>query len=399
MLAPVFFFLAAYVFSQGLTLTGAIHTGLAAYLPEGGDTTISLWSPDEGVAARVHIFGSASGIDDLFGVNFEIQSDAPYTPTTSSLFYYSASGWVKFWENRLTVIGGKLDDNGVLRTMGGIDEEDMAKNDFGFHLRIQDLPYNLHLRRLTFGMTVMPGAIGHLNTTNTLGKGNYRFALRYLVPNNLGILAMFYDNAQTDLYPHDRLHAFLAFDILFLRRFGLAQLKGDFAAYDIQDGDYMNVKAGQIAVYQKGNWEFGGRFRQSFLLGSEINVSGYTPELLFRLYGTYSVKDGSIRPRIEAGYLFGGDRGNPVSPPDMMMDGYETLKGHSSIVDPTANETDRLRGFRKDTAYLSIIPQVEFRVNRRSATAVTVGGGPLFDLTAGNEKYNYFLFTNLSVSF
>jgi hypothetical protein len=373
-----------------------METGVVVFVPdpgeEGFEPTISMWGPRDGVVGRATLLGSAANADGTAGVNFEIRGDAPYHPSTSSLYLQTARGWMKFWDKRLTVIGGKLDDNGVLRSYGGVDEDNMARNDLGFHLRLEAGG------GLTLGATVMPGTTGQRNYTNTLGMGNYRFAARFLVPKTLGLLTMFFDNAQTDMYRRDRLHSISAVDVLALQPFGLATLRADVGVYDMQDGDYMNLKVGQIIVYRLGKLELGGRFRQSFLLGDKRGDTGYSPEYLFRLYGTYALGTGAVRPRLELGYLVGGYRGNPeVSAPNMRSDGYEAMNSRRTIVDPTmTNESDRVRGFRQDTAYMAVLPQCEFRVGSGS---LILGGGPLFDLSAGNERYNYMAFSNLRVTF
>jgi hypothetical protein len=395
MFAMLFVCAAAGLFAQ-LTLRGSMETGVVVFFPDPGEEdykpTISMWGAREGVVSRATLLGSAANEDKTAGVNFEIRGEAPYSANTSSLYFQTARAWIKLWDKKLTVTGGKLDDNGVLRSYGGVDEDNMARNDLGFHLRVEAIP------NLTFGATVMPGTTGQRNYTNTLGMGNYRFAARYLVPKTLGLLTMFFDNAQTDTYQHDRLHSISAVDVLALQPFGFATLRADVGLYDIQDRDYFNLKAGQIIVYRLGKLELGGRFRQSFLLGEKNGETGYSPEYLFRLYGTYALGTGAVRPRLELGYLVGGFRGNPVvSVPNMRSDGYEAMNSRRTVVDPTmTNESDRVRGFKQDSAYMAVLPQCEFRVGNGS---LILGGGPLFDLSAGNESYNYMAFSNLRVTF
>jgi len=389
-------------FAQVLNFRGSIHTGMVMNFPDGEKPTVSMWSPGEGAVTRVYLLGSiadAPGRDGTFGFNFELRGDAPFDANSSGLYFQAARGWVRFWDGRLTLIGGKLDDSGVFRISGGIDEDGMARNDLGIHLRFENIPY---IPNLTLGATMMPGITGQLNITNIFERGHYRFAARYLIPNKVAMVAMFYDNAGTDIYPRDRLNAFLAFDIPALRSKGLAYLRADFAAFDMQDKHYFNMQAGQFAVYRKGNMELGGSSRQFFLLGDAKDTTiGYSPEFMFRLWGAYALKNGAIRPRLEAGYLLHGFPGNPVvTSLNMRMDGFETLNGRRTIVDPTRlNDSDKVRGFRQDTGYLAILPQCEFRIDGRNSTAITIGGGPLFDLTAGKEKYNYFIFSNLRVNF
>jgi len=401
-LALVFAFLTAGVFAQVLNFRGAIHTGVVMNFPDGGDPTISVWSPLEGITSRVYLRGSvadAPGRDGTFGFNFEIRVDAPFNTDTNSLYFEEAQGWVKFWDKKLTLVGGKLNYNGVFNTLGGIYEENMARYDLGIHLRLENIP---RIPNLTLGATMMPGTTDQLNLTNIFERGHYRFAARYLIPDKAGILVMFYDNAGTDIYPRDRLNAFLAFDILTLRSKRFTVLRADFGAYDMQDKHYFNIKAGQYIVYRNGDLELGGRFRQSFLLGDAKDTTiGYSPEFLFRLWGAYALKNGTIRPRLEAGYLLHGFPGNPVvTSPNMRTDGFETVNSRRTLVDPTRlNDSDKVRGFRQDVGYLAILPQCEFRIDGRNSTAITIGGGPLFDLTAGKEKHNYFIFSNLRVNF
>jgi hypothetical protein len=391
--ALVFALLAAGLFAQGLTLSGRMETGTALFLPDGEEPTISLWSARDGVTARATLIGRAFNKDETAGVNFEMRANAPYSAGDSALYFETARAWIKFLDKRFTLVGGKLDDDGVLRTYGGVDEDTMARGALGLHLRIEAVP------NLTLGATVMPGTTGQLNMTNTLEMGNYRFGARYLIPERLGILAMFFDNAQTATYEQSRFHAILGLDILALRGFGFSALRADAGFYDILDEDYRYMKLGQVFAFRKGNMEIGGRFRQSMVLGEKSNTVGYSPELLFRVYGTYALMRGAIRPRLELGYLYGGYRGSPViTSPSMRSDAYETLNSRRSLIDPTQpSEANRLRGFRQNTAYLSIIPQCDFRVQANSS--VIIGGGPLFDLTAGEEKYNYMAFVNLYVTF
>ena len=398
-------FAASGVYAQ-LKFSGSLHTGIAGFFPGGSDPTVSLWSPDEGAASRIYLRGAAFHESGNFGVNFSIQADTPFNTatynTTSSLYYGSASGWVKFWDRRFTLIGGKLDDSGVFRTFGGIDEEDMAAKDYGFHARFENLPF---APNLTAGMTVMPGAMGQMDRSNQFGMGSYRYAVRYLFPGTIDMLGMFYDDAMTSVYGHSRLHAFLAFNVTALNSAGLDAIRADFGFYDMQDRDYFNMKTGQRIVYTNGFLEVGGRFRQSFMLGgSKEKLALYTPELLFRLYGAFSLLDGRIRPRLEAAYLYGGyqgdpAKGDPVTGPELRLDGYDTMKSHLSAVDPAAVFLYRVKGFRYDTAFLSIVPQVEFRILGGNTTAIIVGGGPLLDLSASNPGYDGFAFINLRVNF
>jgi hypothetical protein len=374
------------------------------YFPDGEAPTISLWSPAEGVSTRLFLYGSladAPGRDGNFGLNFELRGEAPSDPDTASLYFQSFRGWAKFWEKRVTIIGGKLDDNGVFRVTGGIDEDNMVRNDLGFHFRVENLPHPA-LKNLSLGATLMPGATGEFDMTNILSMAHYRFAARYLIPTKLSIVGMFYDNAQTEIYPHKRLDSFLAFDVLAFRPKGFAILRADFAAWDMQDKDYFNMKLGTFIVYRKKNWEFGGRYRQFFLLGNaKDQINGYSPESLFRLWGLYSFKGGAIRPRVEVGYLLHGFRGIPTyNAPTMRQDAYEAINSRRTVVDPTMlDDRNKVRGFNQDVAYLVVVPQCEFRPNPRNSTALVVGGGPLFDLTVGKEMYNYFIFTGFRINF
>jgi hypothetical protein len=354
-----------------------------------------LWGPRDGVTARATIIGSAANADGTAGVNFEIRANAPFSQSSNSLYFESVRGWLKFFDKKVTLFGGKLDDNGVLRTYGGIDDDNMARRELGLHARIEAIP------NLTLGATVMPGAVGAADisaaTTNTLAMGNYRFGARYLIPGILGILGLFYDDAQTAIYKQDRLHMIYGFDILALRDIGFAALRADIGFYDMQDENYFNMKAGQMFTFRTGSFELGGRFRQSFLIGNIKDVkTGYTPELLFRLYGVYALTN-TIRPRVEIGYLYGGYRGTSFSP-RIRSDGYEAMNGRRSLVDPTQTAAfNRVRGFSQDTAYLAVIPQCEFQAGRNNT--FIIGGGSFFDLSAGDRRYNYMAFVNLRSTF
>ena len=404
-LVLVFTTLAAAAYAQALNFRVLIQTGVTIFFPDEEKPTISMWSPSSDSPARIYLtvsMADAPGRQGNFGFNFELRGDAPFDAGTSSLYFNSARGWVRFWDRRITLFGGKLNDNGVFRTYGGIDEEYMASNDYGLHLRIEELPFHPSLRNLTLGFTLMPAVTGPFSVSNFLEKAHYRFAARYLFPGKVGVLAMFYHNAQTDLYFQNPLISFLAFDILAFRPQGLALLRADFGAYNMQDKDYFNVKAGQVIVYRKGDLELGSRFRQSFLLGgANDSTTGYSPEFFFRLWGSYALNNGTVWPRLEFGYLLHGFRGNPVvTSPGMRTNAYRSLEYRLSLVDPAMlKDSDKVRGFTRDTGYLSVIPQCEFRITGRNTTAFTVGGGPLFDLSAGSEKFNYFVFTNLFIYF
>lgn len=395
----VFASLGAGLSAQDLRLSGALDTGAVLFFPGGKDEegeyqkpTISLWSTQEGAAARMALNGTAANKDGTAGVNFQIRAYAPFSQSSNSLYFENARGWLKFFDKKLTVFGGKLDDNGVLRTFGGIDEDTMAKGDLGLHARLEGILFS----NLTLGVTVMPGVTGQLNYTNTLERGAYRFGARYLIPERLGIVGLWYNNSQTEIYEHDRVHMFYGFDILALRGLGFAALRADFGFYDMQDSDYSNMKTGQLIVMRKGPLEIGGRFRQSFLIGEMNSKSGYTPELLFRVYGTAQAAGGKVRPRLELGYLYGGYKTGTTSP-NMRFNAYEAVNPRRSTVDPTQQAvSNRVRGFEEDSGYLVVLPQCEFRAG---SSSITIGGGPLYDLTWSEQKQNYMLFVNLHAAF
>ena len=399
----VFTVLIPGAFAQTLNFTGVFLSGMAVHVPDQPERkpTFMMWSPADGISSRVFLWGRYTNALGNFGTHFELRGDAPFEEA-GRMYFQAFFGWAKFWKNRFTIMGGKLDANDVFRMSGGIDEDNMVRNDVGLHLRIENIP---RIPNLSLGMTFLPGRQGQFEFVNAIERASYRFAGYYHIPGQLGMLGLFFVNYPTDVYQQLRLHGLVGVDIYRFRAQGVAHFRMDVAAYDIQDSEYINMKSGLFLIYRTGNWEFGTRLRQVYLLGSAKNDlppdhrqdNQYSMEHLYRLWATYAMRSGTIRPRLEIGYMAGG---NPLGFMRMRMDGYEALNGARSIIDPTQPiEVNKVVGLRKNADFLAIIPQIELRPVGSLSTAIAFGGGPLFHLVEGQKRYEYQFFTHFRINF
>lgn len=377
---------AGNVIAQDLRLRPELATGLALYMPDNQGTTdderkttITLWEPTDGAAARFKLRGSYTNAQGKAGINFQMRANAPFNGGVGA-YLDSCRLWFKLLNNKATILAGMLDDNGNM-DIG----QDIAEG-LGVFVRLEPIA------NLTLGMSILPNATDQKNITNEmLDYAHYRYGARYAFPSICTITAVFADNAKTRAYDKHRQYLSGELEFLLLRKYGIQNIKLSADFDDMQDDNYKNLHIGQsfnLRIPGNSNFEIGFGFKQSNILGDGADFLGYSPNLYYGGHVYYQLLGGSIVPRIEWGYNKGRG-GDPLMRTDI---GESIIK---SSVNPTAAAP--VSGYKQDAANLSILPQIAFRLGRSSNYMITIGGGLLSDLTVEHERNNGMFFVEFRV--
>jgi hypothetical protein len=274
--------------------------------------------------------------------------------------------WLNYFDGKVTFMGGKLDNGGVLETTGGIKSSLDAVNGTGFF--VQAAPID----NLVLGFGVYPHT--SWQTQTEFQNANYRGGLTYTVPDTVKFIAVGAANGNSgdDSKAPDFVgNAILGIDVQALKSAGLSTLGLDVRLADFSDDVKNTLEIGERVIFVQDALEVGGRFVQKLALGDDKDRTTYAPDLYFQAWVSYKVTD-NVVPRLDLGYDIGSGRSSDY----MDMSKYTAPRISNDTWDGT-----RKGDMIKDAANLLISPSVEFRVGGSANQFIRLGYGFIADMT------------------
>jgi hypothetical protein len=373
------------VFAQEFKFTGTLLSGLLINAWNGDDsgTAVSAYSMDSANAARLDFKGAYTNADGNAGFNFNLRTNVAAAadskdPTGAFTNIENAYGWLKAFDGKFTLYGGKV-DNGTFATGGGID------SDLGDGTGL--LAVVTPITGLDLGIAAYAR---NKNQVTDIKYAKYIFSAAYNVPDVVKIIGAFRTHnwtgnddeaVGTDPAPEYKdATAILGAQVTALAGLGFTKFNFDFQLENLGEfGEIGRIVLGQRIDYKTGALEVGARFRERLYQGDIADADTYSPDLYFWLWGFYGVTD-VIVPRLDAAYVIGS---RPWDGSNLKRDGVK-WDGHT-----------------KDLSGVEIRPSVQFRFGG-SANFVELGYGLFYDLSKdlpdGTRTLDHAIFIDYKVS-
>jgi len=393
-IAAVMVFAVGTVYSQNLTLSGYFNTGLGVVVSDQANTDPYLKAfgvDSEQPGYRFRLNGAYNNEERTAGVRFRLQSqgnltlNSGSTEVSSEAHHHTTSsgylslpyvyGFVNFFENKLSLTGGIVDDS-TFTTADWWINDDVGE---GLGLLIKATP--IEGLNLGFGAYLISQQSGGSNNILTVGNGatlpnfgNIHLKLedaKYVIGASYTMKDVFYLGGSFRLENKAGWGS---------SRQQSSQLMGDIRYLGMKD--LTAIVAADVNNLQdfanNGTMFFSETF--AYKINEEINVglnavqflsqaAGTDPAFLFNVWGSYAI--GDIIPRVDAVYFMGGNTSG------MSAASNDNAAWHRKGFSATSGAA------RSNSSVISVRPSV--RINVDSRTFLEIGNMFNFDTKPGSS--------------